>query len=33
MEAANHWTYQPYVLNGSPIQVSTTLAINFALNQ
>ncbi len=31
MEAVRHWIYRPYLLNGSPAEVDTTVAINFSL--
>ena len=31
MEAAKQWTYQPTYLNGNPVEVLTTININFAL--
>lgn len=28
-DAVRHWTYRPYKLNGEPIEVQTTITINF----
>jgi TonB family protein len=30
--AVRHWTYKPYLLNGEPVEVDTTITVNFALN-
>lgn len=27
--AVRRWTYQPYVLNGTPTEVDTTITVNF----
>lgn len=27
MEAVKHWTYRPYMLNGEPVEVQTTVTI------
>jgi protein TonB len=32
VEAVKHWTYQPYLLNGEPTEVDTTITINYNLN-
>lgn len=32
LEAVHHWTYKPYLLNGEPTEVDTTITINYALN-
>ena len=32
MEAVKTWTYHPYLLNGSPTEVSTTITVNFNLS-
>jgi TonB family protein len=32
IEAVKHWTYQPYLLNGSPTEVDTTITVNYNLN-
>jgi TonB family protein len=31
--AVRQWTYRPYLLNGEPTEVDTTITVNFALNQ
>ena len=31
LEAVRQWTYKPYVLNGAPVFVLTTITVNFAL--
>ncbi len=31
--AVSKWTYKPYLLNGEPVSVSTTITVNFNLNQ
>jgi periplasmic protein TonB len=33
MEAVKQWLYQPTLLNGEPIEVVTTVAVNFRLAQ
>ncbi len=30
--AVSEWTYKPYLLNGSPVSVTTTITVNFNLN-
>ncbi len=30
--AVSQWTYRPYVLNGEPVPVETTITVNFQLN-
>lgn len=30
--AVRHWTYKPYLLNGEPTEVDTTITVNFAMN-
>jgi len=32
LEAAKQWTYKPYLLNGAPTEVDTTVIVNFNLN-
>jgi TonB family protein len=32
LETLQNWTYQPTLLNGSPIEVSTTVTLNFIFN-
>jgi TonB family protein len=31
MDAVKQWTYQPYLLNGNPVAVETTITVNFSL--
>lgn len=31
IEAARQWRYRPYLLNGSPVEVDTTITINFKM--
>jgi TonB family protein len=31
--AVRQWTYKPYMLNGEPTSIDTTITVNFALNQ
>ena len=31
LDAVRQWTFQPYLLNGSPISVETTITVNFSL--
>jgi TonB family protein len=33
MDAVKQWVYKPTLLNGNPVQVETTIDINFTLNQ
>jgi protein TonB len=33
MDAVKTWIYQPTMLNGEPVQVETTIDVNFTLNQ
>jgi TonB family protein len=33
IEAVRQWTYKPYLLNGNPTEVETTITINYALNK
>jgi protein TonB len=30
--AVRQWTYKPYLLNGLPTEVDTTITVNFNLN-
>jgi TonB family protein len=30
--AVREWTYKPYLLNGEPVEVDTTITVNFNLN-
>ena len=32
-DAVSQWTYRPYLLNGEPTEVDTTIIVNFNLNQ
>jgi protein TonB len=32
MEAVKQWRYRPYLLNGEPVEVETTITVNFALS-
>lgn len=32
LEAVKQWRYKPYLLNGEPTEVDTTITVNFALN-
>jgi len=32
-DAVKHWVYKPSLLNGNPVQVQTTIDINFTLNK
>jgi len=33
MDAVKQWVYKPTLLNGNPVQVETTIAINYTLNK
>jgi len=33
MDAVKQWTYRPTLLNGEPVEVSTTIDVNFTLSQ
>jgi len=33
MDAVKTWVYKPTMLNGEPVQVETTIDVNFTLNQ
>jgi len=33
LEAVRQWTYKPYVLNGTPVEVHTTVTVNFNIGQ
>ena len=33
MDAVKQWVYRPTLLNGEPVQVETTIDVNFTLNQ
>ena len=32
IDAVKQWRYKPYILNGEPTEVSTTITVNFNLN-
>jgi TonB family protein len=32
IDAVKHWTYQPYLLNGQPTEVDTTITVNYNLS-
>jgi protein TonB len=32
LDAVSQWRYKPYVLNGEPTEVDTTITVNFSLN-
>lgn len=32
LDAVRQWTYKPYLLNGNPTEVDTTITVNYALN-
>ena len=31
IEAVNKWKYQPYLVNGEPVEVETTITIKYVL--
>jgi protein TonB len=31
MDAVKRWLYRPYYLNGEPVEVDTTITVNFTL--
>jgi protein TonB len=31
MQAVSHWVYKPYLLNGEPVEVDTTINVIYAL--
>jgi TonB family protein len=33
MDAVKNWKYRPYTVNGEPVDVSTTVTVNFSLDQ
>jgi len=33
LDAAKQWKYRPYLLNGQPLEVNTTITVNFKLSQ
>ncbi|HEY0564649.1 MAG TPA: energy transducer TonB, partial [Terriglobales bacterium] len=32
MDAVKQWRYKPYMLNGEPTEVETTITVNFNMN-
>ena len=32
LDAVKQWIYQPYILDGSPTEVNTTITVNYNLN-
>jgi protein TonB len=32
LDAVKQWRYKPYILNGEPVEVDTTIAVNFTLS-
>lgn len=33
VDAVREWTYSPYLLNGVPTDVNTTITVNYALSR
>ncbi len=33
VDAVKQWTYKPFLLNGDPVEVDTTVTVNFNLNR
>jgi protein TonB len=33
LDAVRQWTYKPYLLNGDPIEVKTTVNVNYSLGK
>jgi protein TonB len=31
IDAVSRWRYKPYLLNGEPVEVETTITVNFRL--
>jgi protein TonB len=31
VDAVKQWKYQPYLLNGSPVEIQTQISVNFTL--
>ena len=31
MDAVKQWKYRPYILNGEPVEIDTTITVNFTL--
>ena len=31
LDAVSHWEYKPYLLNGEPVEVETTVTVTFSL--
>ena len=32
LDAVKHWRYEPTLLNGEPVEVQTSIDVNFTLN-
>jgi periplasmic protein TonB len=32
LDAVKQWKYRPYILNGEPVEVDTTITVNFNLS-
>jgi outer membrane biosynthesis protein TonB len=32
LEAVKDWTYKPFLLNGNPVEVETTVTVNYSMN-
>jgi protein TonB len=32
IDAVKQWRYRPYILNGEPVEVDTTVTVNFTLS-
>jgi periplasmic protein TonB len=33
LNAVKQWKYKPYVLNGEPVEVETSITVDFTMNQ
>jgi protein TonB len=33
LQAVSHWEYQPYLLNGEPVEVETTVTVTYSLGR
>ena len=33
LEAVKQWTYKPYVLNGRPVDIDTTITVNYSFGE
>jgi protein TonB len=31
IDAVKHWRYKPFLLNGQPVEVETTVTVNFRM--